>query len=166
MQRLINSELILDIEMIEGIAAEGRDFEIAFANSNRDAYKLIFGSVWDMRCSIENASIMRFIEFRKCLPEGLIHNGIYIVENSEYTKYLEYELGETMPIDEITHYIVQDRVDTIIDILAWRHKPTVEPILDGKFKYHRLNPLWNQTVDNSIPPPEGHGEGSTIVLQS
>jgi len=165
MENLANCELILDIEMIEGVAAEGQYFEIAFIDSNNDAYKLIFGSVWDIRYSIENASIMRFIEFRKNQPKDLVESGIHVVENSEYIKYLEYQLGGTLPIDEITHYFICDRVDTIIDILACRDKPTVEPIVDGEFKFHRLNPLWNQTVDNSIPSPEGHGEGSTIVLQ-
>jgi hypothetical protein len=76
-----------------------------------------------MRYSIENASIDRFCEFRKCLPEGIIENGIYIVENSEYIKYFENQVSGTRPVDELKHYIFCDNIDTILDVLTEK-KPT------------------------------------------
>ena len=128
MESLENCELILDIEMIESITGPIPHFEILFVDSKEKKYKLIFNSVWDMRYSIENANISRFIEFRKRLPVGIIDNGIYVVKDSKYIKYFNYQAGGTRPIDELTHYAVSDRYDIHIDLLVDMHKPVLVPL--------------------------------------
>jgi len=118
MQRLKNCDITLDIELITLISGGNQKFEILFLAKDKETYKLIFDFVWDMRYSIENASIDRFCEFRKCLPEGLIDNSIFKVENSEYVQYFEQQTSGTRPIDALEHYIISDGIDTTIDILA------------------------------------------------
>ena len=120
MQNLKNCNFTLDIELIELISGGNQEFEIIFSTKNKEKYKIIFDFVYDMRFSIENASIDRFYEFRKCLPEGLIENGIYIVENSEpeYFSYFEHQVYRTYPVDELKHYILSDNIYTTVDILT------------------------------------------------
>lgn len=128
METLTNWEQTIDIEMIESIAGPKPEFEVIFLDSKRKRHKLIFNRVWDMRYSVENASIMRFCEFRKHLPANIIDNGIYVVKESEYIKYFKYQVDETLPTDELTHYILCDRTDTTIDILVDMHKPVLVSI--------------------------------------
>jgi len=118
MQSLKNCDLILEIELIESISGGNREFEIIFSTRSREKYKMIFRRVWDLRYSVENASIYRFCEFRKCLPEGIVDNSIYIVENSEYIKYFEQQVSGTYLVDDVIHYILSDNIDTFVDILA------------------------------------------------
>jgi len=118
MQRLRNCQFIIDIEMIENISGANQVFEIIFTTTDKEVYKFIFTHVWDMRCSIENASIDRFCEFRKNTPVGTVDNGVYIVENSEYIKYFDSEASGTLPAEDLTHYILCDRIDTVVDILV------------------------------------------------
>ena len=110
--------MIIHIELIELISGGNQKFEILFLTKDKEKYKLIFDFVWDMRYSIENASIERFSRFRECLPEGIIDNSVYIVENSEYIKYFEKQIDGTMPITELKHYIISDSIDTTCDILT------------------------------------------------
>ena len=125
MEKLKNCDIIIDIEIIENISGGDQAFEIVFVTKEKEKYKIVFDFVWDMRYSIENASIERFCEFRKCLPDGIIDNGIYIVEESEYIKYFEHQVSGTRPVDELKHYILCDRVDTTLDILIYRNVPVL-----------------------------------------
>ena len=118
MEILKNCNLIIYIELIELISGGNQKFEILLLTKNKEKYKLVFDFVWDMRYSIENASIERFCRFREHLPEGIIDNGIYIVENSEYIKYFEKQVDGTMPIAELKHYIISDNIDTTFDVLT------------------------------------------------
>jgi len=118
MEKLVNWEITIDIEMIENISGANQHFEVLFTAKNKKQYKFILKDVWDMRYSIENASIERFSEFRKCLPTGIIDNGVYVVEDSEYIKYFEHQVSGTRPINELKHYIISDCVDTLLDVLT------------------------------------------------
>ena len=127
MESLTNCEFVIVIDMIESISGANQHFEVIFSTADKKKYKFIFEQVWDMRYSIENASIDRFCEFRKCLPDGIVDNNIYVVKNSEYIKYFERQISGTLPIDELTHYIVSDCVDTTLDILTCK-KPILVPM--------------------------------------
>jgi len=118
MESLRNCELIIQIEQIESISGGNQKFEVIFSTDNTEKKKLVFDFVWDMRYSIENASINRFCQFRKRLPEGIVNNGIYLVENSDYIKYFAQQVDGTRPIEELKHYIIHDSTDTIIDVLT------------------------------------------------
>ena len=118
MERLTNCNFNPDIWSIEYILGSYERFEIIFYTKNKEKYKIVFNHVWDMRYSIENASIERFYQFRKHLKEGIKESSVYLVEDSEYIKYFEKQVSGTRPIDEIKHYIVSDEIDTILDILT------------------------------------------------
>ena len=118
MEKLTNCEIIININLITKISGGDRCFEVIFLTADEEEYKITFGRVWDMRWSIENASIDRFCEFRKCLPEGIVENGIYLVENSKYIKYFEHQVSGTLPVDELKHFILSDNIDTTLDILT------------------------------------------------
>ena len=128
MQKLVNCDFIINIERIENISGAEGCFEITFSTADKKRCKFILNGVWDMRYSHENTNVERFYEFRKCLPDGIIYSGIYVVKNSEYVKYFECQTAGTRPIDELTHYIVSDREDTILDILIDRHIPILVPL--------------------------------------
>ena len=118
MEILKNCDTIIHIELIESISGGNQEFEVLFLTKEKEKYKLTFDFVWDMRYSIENASIERFCRFREHLPEGIIDNSVYMVEGSEYIKYFEKQVDETMPIHELKHYIISDSIDTTLDVLT------------------------------------------------
>jgi len=118
MGKLANCEIVMDIDMIENISGANQHFEVVFSTKDKLKYKIILKWVWDMRYSIENASIDRFCEFRTRLPEGFTKNGFYMVEDSEYIKYFENQVMGTRPINELKHYIFIDNVDTTLDVLT------------------------------------------------
>jgi hypothetical protein len=124
MESLLNCEIIIDIDVIENISGANQNFEIIFLTKDKARKKIILKLVWDMRYSIENASIDRFCEFRKRLPKGIIDNGVYIVKDSEYIKYFEHQISGTYPTDGLKHYIFIDNTDTILDILTLE-KPVI-----------------------------------------
>lgn len=126
MERLINCNIIIDIECIEKISGSNQYFEVLFWAKDKQKYKLEFNFVWDMRCSIENASIERFCRFREYLPEGIIDNSIYTVEDSEYIKYFEKQVDGTRPTDKLKHYILNDSIDTILDILTTKEPKLIK----------------------------------------
>ena len=128
MQRLKNYELILDIELIEEFHFKSQ-LDIEYLSKDKERFMLSFEDVWDMRYSIEEASIERFFQFRKCLPKGIVENGIYLVEDSDYIKYFEEQVSGTRPIEELKHYIVQDPYETLIDVLT-EEKPKLVKISD------------------------------------
>lgn len=118
MEQLVNCELILDIALIENISGGNQKFDIFFISKNSKRYKLSFTKVWDMRYSIENGYIERFCRFRENLPDGIIDNGIYIVEDSDYTKYFEKQVLGSRPTKDIVDYLLYDEIDTTIEILT------------------------------------------------
>jgi len=118
MERLVNCGIITDIEMIEDISGGNQYFEIVFSAKDKIKYKVILEHVWDLRCSIENASTERFCRFRETMQEGLVSSNVYGVENSEYIKYFENQISGTRPTNELKHYILHDNVDSIIDVLT------------------------------------------------
>ena len=125
MERLTNCNFNPDIWSIEYILGSYERFEIIFYTKNKEKYKIVFNHVWDMRYSIENASIERFYQFRKHLKEGIKESSVYLVEDSEYIKYFEKQVSGTRPINKLKHYIVSDDIDTTLDILT-----TKEPQLE------------------------------------
>jgi len=104
--------------MIENISGANRDFEIIFSTTDKEVYKFIFTHVWDIRCSIENASLNRFYQFRKNMPDETIESCVFVVEDSDYIKHFGSEAFGTLPAEDLTHYIIWDHTDTIIDILV------------------------------------------------
>jgi len=119
-EQLANYDIDINIDLIEKISGGNEEFEIFFCTKEQEKYKLIFDIVWDLRYSIENASIDRFCEFRKNLPSDIKESSVYIVKDSEYIKYFEQQVSGTRPIDELVHFIVHDNVDTTLDILTLR----------------------------------------------
>ena len=118
MEKLINCDIVIDIELIEMISGANQYFEVTFLRNDNAKYKLIFDYVWDMRYSIENTSINRFCQFRENIPSEITDNSIYMVENSEYIKYFENQVSGTRPMYELRHYILHDNVDTVMDVLT------------------------------------------------
>lgn len=118
MERLTNCEIIMDIDQIVNISGADQHFEVIFFTKEKMKYKIILKWVWDMRYSIENASIDRFCKYRTHLPEGFINNGFYMVEDSEYVKYVIHQISGTYPTDKLKHYIFIDNVDTTLDVLT------------------------------------------------
>ena len=124
MQRLTNCEFIIDIQEIVHISSAGQ-FEILVLTTDQERYKFIFKNVWDMRLSMEIVNVNRFCEFRKCLPDGIIYNGIYVVEDSDYVKYWEIESAGAYGPVRLTHYLVQDNSDLLVDILVCGKGPVL-----------------------------------------
>ena len=118
METLKNCDIFLDIEIIENITGGNEYFEVFFIATDKEKYKLVFDFVWDLRYSIENASIDRFCQIRKCLPPDLVDNSIFTIENSKYIKYFEEQTSGTRHIEGLKHYILYDSVDTTLDVLA------------------------------------------------
>ena len=118
MERLRNWSRLLYMELIDEFKGGNRDLEIFFTTKNKAKYKLVFKHVWDLRWSIENGYIDRFFEFRKNLPENIIENSIYIVENSEYIEYFIKQISGTLPVNKLVDYLLYDEIDTVMEILA------------------------------------------------
>ena len=118
MEKLKNYEIVIEIEWIKNITGADQYFEVIFLTKDKKEYKFIFERVWDMRWSIENASIARWYELHSCLSKGIVNNSIYVVEDSEYIKYFEKQVMGTRPIDELKHYIISDTTDTTLDVLT------------------------------------------------
>ncbi|MGI6668348.1 MAG: hypothetical protein ACOX4M_02600 [Acetivibrionales bacterium] len=125
MEKLKNCNIVIDIEEIELISGANQEFEVLLMTKDKKKYKIVFNYV--LGYEILNRKcfyIDRFCNFRKNMSENLIDNSIFIVENSEYVKYFKNQVSGTIPVDNITHYILFDKVDTIIDVLTAK-----EPIL-------------------------------------
>ena len=121
MEILLNCDIVIDIESIDGIMAGNQSYEIFFSTKNQIRYKLIFDYVWDFRCSIENAYIERSSKF--CHNEK-IKSSILLIQNSNYIKYFEEQVSGTRPIEKLKNYVIFDCVDTIIELLTLK-----EPVL-------------------------------------
>lgn len=121
MERLINCNIVVDIEKIEKISGGNQFFEIYFEDPNKTKYKIIFDFVWDIRSSIENAYIERASNFFHAEREK---SSILMIENSKYIKFFEEQVSGTRPVREIKDYIISDSVDTVIEVLTIK-----EPVL-------------------------------------
>jgi hypothetical protein len=122
MEKIVNCEIIIDIELIENISGGNQYFEIEFVTKEKDRYKLSFDFVWDMRYSIENGYIDKFYKFER---SNEVESSIYIVENSDYVKYFENQSSGTLPMKDVKNYILSDKVDTVVEILTIK-----EPLLE------------------------------------
>jgi len=121
MEKLVNCNIIIDIEHIENISGGNQTYEIFFTAKDKVKYKLIFDFVWELRCSIENAYIERSTKFLRAEENK---SSLLLIENSEYISYFEHQVSGTRPVDDIKNYIIFDSVDSVIEILT-----TEEPIL-------------------------------------
>ena len=118
MEQLHNAELILHIFHIEKIVCGDQELEIYFQSKDKKRYKLYFGFAWDVHYAIENGWIERFCQFRKNLPDDLIDNSFYIVENSKNIDAFVKELSGTYPTDRLVDYIISDEIDTTIEVIT------------------------------------------------
>ncbi|HNX29824.1 MAG TPA: hypothetical protein PKN87_10520 [Syntrophomonadaceae bacterium] len=121
MEKLINCNIIIDIESIEMVSGANQYFEMVFLTSEKTKYKIIFDFVWDLRYSIENGYIDRASKF---LHEEREKSSVLMIENSEYVKYFEGQVSGTRPTAGIRDYILFDSVDTVVEVLTIK-----EPVL-------------------------------------
>ena len=127
MEKLKNGSFQLHISIIEsitGITGGNQVFNISALCDDGTKCMIRCEHVWDLRCSVENASIDRFYYLRKNQSPNLINNSFYIVDDSDYIQYFTKQISGTLPIDDLVHYIIMDNSDTVIDILA-REEPNV-----------------------------------------
>ncbi len=127
MELLKNSGFFSSIQMLTEITWDEGQLEITFQSTDKKQYKIFFKHVLDFRCSVENGYIDRFCRFRENLAPSIIDNGLYLVENSEYTAYFQKQACGTIPVDDIKDYLYADRVDTVIEILSGS-EPEIFPI--------------------------------------
>jgi len=121
MEKLINCNIIVHIEYIELISGSNQFFEVLFLSKSKEKFKIVFDSVWDLRCSIENGYIDRFSKFIRNTEQ---ESSILLIENSENLKYFENQISGTLPMDNIKNYILFDAVDTIVEVLTIK-EPTL-----------------------------------------
>jgi hypothetical protein len=114
----------MEIKEIEIVQGGNRQFEVIFTAKDGDRYKLSFDDVWDLRYGIENAYIVRFIDFIRDAKE---ESSILLVENSKYIKYFEIQADGTLPVDQLKNYILFDKLDTVIEILT-EEQPKLEKL--------------------------------------
>lgn len=126
MEKLVNCNIIIDIESIDKISGGNQTYEIFFSTKDKIKYKIVFNFVWEFRCSIENAYIDRFSNI--CHGEDK-KSSIYLIQKSNSIKKIEIQLSGTRPIDELKNYILFDTVDTVIEVLTLR-TPMLIKILD------------------------------------
>ncbi|MCL2562750.1 MAG: hypothetical protein FWE08_01765 [Oscillospiraceae bacterium] len=121
MERLVNCNIVTDIEYIEHISfwpLSGEDFEILFSTGseirgNYKRHKLIFKDVWDFRCSNELVSVGRDDPVLEA-PIQERKNNIFTVENSK----LISDFTQFMSSNQLKYYFLYDNFDSIVDILA------------------------------------------------
>ena len=121
MEKLVNCNIVIDIELIELISGGNQDFEVVFSTKDKERYKIVFTFVWDMRYTIENGCIDRFYRFERDCRQN---SSIVSVENSSYIKYFEQQVSGTRPIQDVKDYIIFDAIDTVLEVLT-----PVEPVL-------------------------------------
>ena len=137
MEKVLNCGIFIDIDLIHHISGANREFEVLFTerderyidikhSDKRARYKMILKDVWDMRYSIENASLDRFSKMTKAWTEK---SSIYLIEDSEYVKYVSHQVSFTYPTDKLKHYIIVDHTDTTLDVITEKI-PVIEKIWD------------------------------------
>lgn len=115
MEKLVNCQFCIEIDSIIKICGGNQRYEVFFVDTNNLKYKLTFDFVWDIRCSIENAYIMRSTKFLHFEEKP---SSILLVENSDYLKYFEEQVSGTRPINALKDYILFDKIDTVIELLT------------------------------------------------
>ena len=103
----------VDIEWIQQFCGGDGECSLFFLDRGGRKGRLRFPGVYDFRYAIENAFIGRSMNL-----SGNKDTGFDIVEDSEYIKYFERQAGDTIPTDDVRHYVVFDKTDTGIEILA------------------------------------------------
>ena len=115
METLVDSNLILEIEYINEISVKDQCLKMWITLSDKTKCILFFDYVWDFRYSIENACFLRMSEL--CHKEKE-KSSVLMITNSEYIKYFERQVLGTRPISELKNYIVYDKVNTVVELLA------------------------------------------------
>ena len=115
METLVNCNVVTDIELIKEIVVKDQTCEITFSTVELVEYKLVFDSIWDCRYAIENAYIDRTSKF---LHNEQKASSVLLVKNSEYIKYFDKQVCSTRPTCELKDYIIFDKVDTVVEVLA------------------------------------------------
>jgi hypothetical protein len=123
MEKLVNCNIIINIESIEMISGANQYFEMVFLSSEETKYKIVFDFVWDLRYSIENGYIDRASKF---LHEAGEKSSVLMIENSEYVKYFESQVSGTRPTEGIRDYILFDSVDTVVEVLTIKEPALVK----------------------------------------
>ena len=113
MEILVNCDFIVDVECIEKITGGNRTYQIEFKTSDGKSYLLDFPNVWDIRCMIENACFDR-----KFCHQEQFKSRILLVQNSTYMEYFKRQISGTYPTDGLKDYLIYDKVDTIVEVLA------------------------------------------------
>lgn len=121
MEKLVNCNIFVDIEIIDKISGGNQFYEVFFSTTDKINYKLVFDFVWDYRCAIENAYIDRFSKFCHNVEK---ESSVLMIENSDYVKYFQEQVSGTLPVDKVRDYLLFDTVDTVIEVLAVK-----EPVL-------------------------------------
>ena len=127
METLVNCNIIVDIVSIDQVAGGNQMYEVYFTSTDNTKYRLVFDSVWDIRCAIENAYIDRSTKFSH---KEIQKSSVLIVQNSETIKYFQKQVSGTRPTDEIKNYILFDSIDTVIEILTLK-EPNLIKIKSG-----------------------------------
>jgi len=115
MEKLVNSDIIIDIEHIEMISGGDQYFEVVFMTKDNTKYKIVFDLVYDVRCSIESGYIDRFSKFIRAVQQK---SSVLVIENSEYVNYFMNQASGTRPIQDVEDYILFDVIDTVIEVLT------------------------------------------------
>lgn len=126
MEKIKDSEFIYKINCITNIQGENGIFYITFdIRETKEKYELTFDNVYDLRYSTENANVFRFGDFE---ARESVTSDIVIVENSKYIEYYKSTLiAELEGTNHITHYIITDFMDTVVDVLN-SGKPTIKKL--------------------------------------
>ena len=127
MERLVNCNVDVHIEVIESISGGNGAFEVLFSTEYKETptckrYKLIFRGVEELRYSTEFLPNARGEDEYLERPEGHTDSCIFIVENSKLITPLVQQLRGP----GLKHYFLHDWTDTIIDILALVEPELVE----------------------------------------
>lgn len=123
MEKLVNCQIVVDIEMIDKVEGGNEYYEVFFTSMDKKRYKITFDFVWEIKCAIENAYIDRFSKFVRDVKEK---SSILLIENSDCIKYFEQQASGTLPVDGLKNYILFDSVDTVIELLTLKEPVIME----------------------------------------
>ena len=118
MEVLTNCGIVVEIENIINIVGGNQEFKILALTKDRGKIEICIDNVWSMQYSIENVNISRFCHYREYNELPPPYSSIMTVEESSYLAVVKKEIGETYPSENLKHYIIIDKVDTVLDIVA------------------------------------------------
>jgi predicted cupin superfamily sugar epimerase len=110
-------KLNVDIEFIAHFIGGNQELTVIFEDADKERGELYFEFVWDFRYANENAFIGRNYDRSEI-------SSIYLVENSKYIKYFEQQVSSTLPVEDLKHFLIFDKIDTGLEVLT-----SAEPIL-------------------------------------